>query len=595
MLGKFRCMKIQSLFADYIDGSLERKPKLLASFNEHLATCDECKNAFKGYKAVLAALNAVASEGVHVPEKVCETAYQAVLNRVEMVRTQRKFRLAILLKPLLGFCALVIAASFGVFYLNMARHEGRMPIGSEERLAMPLAHTGTKPMPPLSSLVMPAHPGERPQPTIRRTAPAHKGEVGEKAYVKQQIRSELESEGEAEVELAPSARPSVTEKLLTGEVRRDLSDRPLMSARRGYSDIATLPEPVVVEPPQAQRGSVEAGGENVAVGERISGARGARALSHQGEMSISPAGVLKRELLKEHDSKGVSEEVEKEKLVRPEPVSEEVKVAAEAKLKALQPKRTILQYAPPETPSHQTPVELEVVRASPAVFNQRSLWTIALKPRQNLENVRVLAYAPKFIDADAVNVLLRQSRIPTEGVAQESTLGREEVRSLPLAPQAQLKLDYSYTLIWEGSLNANTVQFIPVPINPLVPGAQEVRLIVESLNKPIGSWIALYPVAKTLGQFRGAVEKSMVSVKAEKWRFIDLCRYLANKVGSVIIFPADLANTDLPFPINVSNIPYGQLVRTIANSLNLQVRISDNVTIFYSHDRSPSGEANQGR
>jgi len=87
----------------------------------------------------------------------------------------------------------------------------------------------------------------------------------------------------------------------------------------------------------------------------------------------------------------------------------------------------------------------------------------------------------------------------------------------------------------------------------------------------------------------------MVSVKAEKWRFIDLCRYLANKVGSVIIFPADLANTDLPFPINVSNIPYGQLVRTIANSLNLQVRISDNVTIFYSHDGSPSGEANQGR
>jgi predicted anti-sigma-YlaC factor YlaD len=87
MLGKFKCRKIRSLFADYIDGSLERKPKLLASFNEHIATCDECKNALKGYRAVLTALSAVASEGVRVPDGVCEETYRAVLSRIAQAVT----------------------------------------------------------------------------------------------------------------------------------------------------------------------------------------------------------------------------------------------------------------------------------------------------------------------------------------------------------------------------------------------------------------------------------------------------------------------------------------------------------------------------
>lgn len=588
MLGKFKCRKIRSLFADYIDGSLERKPKLLASFNEHIATCDECKNALKGYRAVLTALSAVASEGVHIPDGVCEETYRAVLRRIELMRTQRKFKLPVLLKPLLGFCALAITALLGVFYLNTARYERHMPIRSEEELAVPSAHIGTESMPPLSGSATPTLPSERQQPNLRRAMPTQRAKV--KAYAKPQMPSRQKPEGGTEVELAPSVRPSIPEKMLAGEVAKDLSDRHLMSVRRGYGDITSLPEPILVEPQRAQVGSVEGGEENV-VGERVSGVR---VLGYQREMSISPAGVLRRELSKERESKGVSEEVEKPKPARPEPVSEEVKVAAEAKLRAPQLRhRTILQYAPSEAPSHQTPVELEVVRASPAVFNQRSLWTIALKPKQNLENVRVLAYAPKFIDAEAVNVLLRQSRAPAEGVAQEGISRQEEARSV--APAVQPKVDYSYTPIWEGSLNANTIQLIPVPINPLALGAQEVRLVVESLNKPIVSWIALYPVAKAFGQFGGAVEKSRVSVKAEKWRFIDLCRYLANRVGSVIIFPADLANAELPSTLNFSNITYGQLVRTIADTLNLQVRISDNVTIFYSREGNASGEASQGR
>lgn len=179
---------------------------------------------------------------------------------------------------------------------------------------------------------------------------------------------------------------------------------------------------------------------------------------------------------------------------------------------------------------------------------------MVLRPRQNIGDVRVLAYAPKFIDVTAVQALSSQRQVPEDQPAHE-----------PIP-------------IWEGNLTANEAQFVPVPINPLMSGTQEVRLVIESANKVIGGWLVLYPVAKAPGQFGEHVGGRIVSVKAKDWRLADLCRYLASRIGSVIIFPAELA--DVKTSLAVENVRYEQLLKLLESQLRLRTRLSGNVTVL---------------
>ncbi|MFA4028512.1 MAG: hypothetical protein GDYSWBUE_000416 [Candidatus Fervidibacterota bacterium] len=586
MLGRIKCRRIRNLFVEYADGSLQREPKLLSAFQEHLNMCDECRRALESYTAVVAALRSISSDGIAPPQGVYERTCEAVLKRVGGLPSGGSIawrRLPAQLAFVFGAASILAMAVFAIY----SRTGIERRIASVEMAAPTARSVGERkrltPAPPSSSVlaVVKERSGmAKPQVALSTTREQRAVKIARAQIQRRQPSAALNIEP---VPLTPRSFHESVEK----EREAPSLERPL-ALRGGVTSEVELPEPIAVE--AAPKSAEEVGERAEARSSRVS----SRLTPPAAPLQVVGEGHGESPKAKGEPTKLAGQEGQKGQesphgLDVPKPLAKslnegfaaagvvppDVERAAEEKLKDIHRRQPSAVHAIQESSTTQPPVEVEVSQASPAVLNQRGLWLMSLRPRQNLENVRVLAYAPKFIDASAVEALLFRRQ------AADS-----QSPSPPRSPQLSIPL-------WEGNLVENKLQPVPVPINPLVPGTHEVRLVIESANKAIGSWLVLYPVAKSLSQFTEDVGRRIVSVNARDWRLVDLCRYLANQVGSVIILPAELA--DIRVSLSMQNVQYERLVKTLANQLSLQARLSGNVTAISSHRESLQIESQQGR
>ncbi|HID06352.1 MAG TPA: hypothetical protein EYP10_04305, partial [Armatimonadetes bacterium] len=65
-----KCETIQALFADYLDGTLKAKPKLMSMVDAHLNHCGVCRRAWEGYRMAVQSLHQLGSQGVEVPREL---------------------------------------------------------------------------------------------------------------------------------------------------------------------------------------------------------------------------------------------------------------------------------------------------------------------------------------------------------------------------------------------------------------------------------------------------------------------------------------------------------------------------------------------
>jgi hypothetical protein len=113
------CTVIQALLSEYIDGTLDSKAT--KTVEEHIATCEDCKETFASLSAMVQELNEL--EPVKAPEDFLEKIHQRMKMRSDFSRIFRKLFVPFKIKIPLQLAAAATASILIVTVLSLQKSE----------------------------------------------------------------------------------------------------------------------------------------------------------------------------------------------------------------------------------------------------------------------------------------------------------------------------------------------------------------------------------------------------------------------------------------------------------------------------------------
>ena len=113
------CTGIQKLLSEYIDGILDAKTT--KTVEEHIATCEDCKETFASLSAMVEELNAL--ESVKPPADFLEKIHQRMEPRSDFSRIFRKLFVPFKIKIPLQLAAAATASLLVVMVLSLQKSE----------------------------------------------------------------------------------------------------------------------------------------------------------------------------------------------------------------------------------------------------------------------------------------------------------------------------------------------------------------------------------------------------------------------------------------------------------------------------------------